>query len=260
MNYKLSFSTASLFPRYSLDALRMIQDSGFLYAELMPQCYEEIKASFARAILDEIKIKIASVHFPLVLFSIFYNPYPGAVKESRKLVDNITEMAEMLDSEVIVIHPPRLDNETIRKLFHDAIIDNIRYLCEVSQKHGIKIALENMPNGGRTLEELQNIIKEIDHENIFPMLDTTEAMESDQNPINMLKRMNLIHIHISDYDTGKKHLIPGEGKIDWSEFFNILKKKQFAGFITVEPSYKYLIENPVEKMVKVRVFLEKLLR
>ena len=103
---KLSFSTAGLFPRETIDSLKLIEKAGFHYAELMPQCARETKPEFAEVILKSVNLTVGSIHFPLVFFSVFYNPYSGMVKEAEKLIDDLTKMAEVLGSKVIVIHPP----------------------------------------------------------------------------------------------------------------------------------------------------------
>lgn len=258
MKMNLSFSTAALFPRNSLDSLKIVEEAGFQYAELMPQCMEETKPCFAKEITSRVKIKVASIHFPLVFFSMFYNPYPGMMREAKTLIDNITALAGTLGTEVIVIHPPYFGNETTKKLFYAPIMDNMRYLCEKSKENGVKIALENSPKGGRTPEEMLQVIRAVNHENIFPMLDTTEAVESDQDPVEMLKKLDVIHIHASDHKGEAKHILPNEGDLDWVKIVSILQEKGFSGFFAVEPSYRYFLEEPVEKMKAVLKFLTNL--
>ncbi len=93
---RLSFSTAALFPRDTLESLKLIESAGFHYAELMPQCRRETKPDFAYEILQNVRIKVGSIHFPLVFFSIFYNPYPGMIAEARELIDDLLRSAATL--------------------------------------------------------------------------------------------------------------------------------------------------------------------
>jgi len=257
---RLSFSTASLFPRDTIDSLKLIEIVGFQYAELMPQCFKETKPDFAKKLSREINIKVSSIHFPLIYFSVFYNPYPGILSEARNMVNDLTAMADILESEIIVIHPPYFNDEVIESVFYDPVIENMRYLCERSKEYGIKVALENSPKGGRTPEEMLEIIDKIGHENLFPMVDTTEAVESGQDPIEMIKALEIVHIHASDHKEGKKHVPPGEGSLNWGEIVSMLREKNFSGLFTVEPSYRYFLKDPVERMRSTLRFLERLLR
>lgn len=259
MKMNLSFSTAALFPRESLDSLKIVEKAGFQYAELMPQCMEETKPHFAKKVMSEVKVRVASIHFPLVFFSTFYNPYPGMVREAKALIDDVTAMAGALGTEVIVIHPPYFGGDkTLEKLFYAPVMDNIRYLCEKAKENGVKIALENSPKGGRTPEEMLQVIRAVNHENIHPMIDTTEAVESDQDPVEMLKKLDVIHIHASDHKGEAKHILPNEGTLDWVKILSVLREKGFSGFFTVEPAYRYFLEEPVEKMKTVLEFLTSL--
>lgn len=258
MDFRFSFSTAALFPRNSVESLKLIAEAGFHYAELMPQCLEETKPHFAREVRSHVKLKVASLHFPLVFQSVFYNPYPGMVKEAKNLIDDITALAGDLAAEVIVVHPPYFDDEVIESLFYNAVMDNMRYLCEKASKNSVKIALENSPKGGRTVEEILRTIHEVGHDNIFPMLDTTETAESGQDPVDMLRRLDVIHIHASDHKGNLKHIPPGEGDFDWVKIISVLREKRFSGFFTVEPSYRYFLANPVEKMKNTLRFLSSL--
>ncbi|RKX46682.1 MAG: hypothetical protein DRP27_00670 [Thermotogae bacterium] len=255
MDFKLSFSTAALFPRNSVESLKLVEEAGFHYAELMPQCLEETKPRFAKEIKTHVKLKIASVHFPLVFQPVFYNPYPGMMKEAKNLIDDVTALAGDLAAEIIVIHPPYFADEVVESLFYTPVMDNMRYLCEKASRNGVKVALENSPKGGRTVEEMLQMIHAVGHENIFPMLDTTEAVESGQDPVDMLKRLDVIHIHASGHKGKVKHIPPGEDEFDWMKIILVLCEKHFSGFFTVEPSYRYFLEKPVEKMKNVLKFL-----
>jgi len=70
---EVSFSTAALFPRDTLDAMRLLKKAGFNHVELMPQCLYETGPEFAEEAVNT-GIGAGSIHFPLVFFSMLYNP------------------------------------------------------------------------------------------------------------------------------------------------------------------------------------------
>ena len=250
---KISFSTAGLYPRDTIEALKIIKDCGINYAELMPQDISETTTDFAKEILGkDIGIKVSSIHFPLILSSFYYNCYPKMQKTTRKIIDGLIEIAELLGVEILVSHGlPLFKDGYKKKLFYTAILENINYLANKADEKGINIAIENGPNyNTRTPFSHNDFIKGFSQKNIGAVIDTTEALEAKQDIFDFLKNVdNIIHFHVSDFAKDKgKHLIPGEGKINWRKFFSELNAKKFNGYVVIEPLYRYFLENPEEKI------------
>jgi sugar phosphate isomerase/epimerase len=258
---KICFSTAGLFPRPTLEALQLIAEAGYDGAEIMPQCGYETTPRFAFEITRTKGIPaICSIHFPLIFFPIFYNPYPKAREESRLLVRDVVAMAERLQSSVIVIHPLSDLPPEKKALFTAPVQENICFLCERAAKSGIRIAIENSPTSPcRTPEGMKAYLSSLNCPNVFPMLDTTEAMECGIHPTEFLRLLDVIHLHVSDHsDSRGKHLPPGKGDINWTEFVSLLKKKNFQGCFVVEPEYTYFLKQPEELLRETLNFLRNL--
>ncbi len=260
---KVSFSTAGLFPRDTLDALKLLENCGIGYAEVMPQSPYEVKEGFGREILKRLdRLRIASIHFPLVFFSAFYNPYEGMIEYTHSLVDDICKLGKMLEVKVIVIHPSPIFEERYKnELFKPVILDNTRYLCDKCKEYGIDIGVENGPNGeGKTPDGLERYIDEVGRENAGATIDTTEAYEAHQDVFEFVSKSNVIHMHLSDHDLhDKKHLPLGEGAIDWMKLIKVLKDREYKGYLTIELLYKYLLDSPEEVIKKNAEFLNDLL-
>ena len=250
---RISFSTAALYPRDTIEALEIIKDCGINYAELMPQDISETTTDFAKEIIEkDISIKVSSIHFPLILSSFYYNCYPKMQNTTRKIIDELIETAELLEVEVIVSHGlPLFKDEHKEKLFYPTILENINYLANKADEKGINIAIENGPNyNTRTPFSHNDFIKVFSQKNIGAVIDTTESCEAKQDIFDFLKNVdNIIHFHISDFAKDKgKHLVLGDGEIDWQKFFAELEAKRFKGYMVIEPLYKYFLENPKEKI------------
>lgn len=250
---KISFSTGGLYPRLSIDAFRLIEAAGYTIAEFMPQCTYETTPAFAKEV-KKLNVTVDSIHYPLVFFGILYNPYPGMVREAKIFNNNLVNMGAGMGARVIVIHPAGAD-KTIDPAVHESIL----YLCETAEKAGIKIVLENHPKGGRTPEELTEAAKMIGHKNLELMLDVTESWECDVDPVDFVNKLDLAHLHLSDFSNSKKHLPPGEGDVKWNQFFAALKKKNYNGNYVIEPVWRYYTENVEQKLVEGRKFIEKFL-
>lgn len=252
---KISFSTAALYPRDTLRSLEIIKDCGINYAELMPQDISETAIDFAKEILERnIDIKVKSIHFPLMLFSFFYNCYPKAQNTTKKIIDELIKAAEILEVEVIVSHGlPVLKDNHKKELFYPVILENINYLVDGASKRNINIAIENGPNYNTAAPfPLNNFVSSFSQKNIGAVIDTTESCEAQQEIFDFLKYVdNIIHFHISDFAKDKgKHLILGEGGINWGKFFSELNAKNFNGYVVIEPLYKYFLQNPEDNIKK----------
>lgn len=245
---RISFSTAGLYPRTSIEALSLLNDTGYKEAELMPQCFYETTTDFAKE-TKKINIRVSSIHFPLVFFGMLYNGYSGMIPEAKKLSENIAEMGRIMDTEVVVIHPMIMLQSPYKVKFKETILNNLRYLCDACQKADIKVALENNPRGGDSPQELKKAYDMINHENLVYMLDTTEAHESNQNPLDFIELTTPEHLHLSDFSNVSKHLPIGEGIIEWEKVFSMLKQKQYNGIYVIEPSYRFY-DKDVEKKLK----------
>lgn len=253
---RISFSTAGLYPRKSIDALKLIEQAGFAEAELMPQCLTETRPEFAREVA-RLNLRVSSIHFPLVLFSMYYNPYPLMMDECRALIDDLVEAGRIMGTEIIVIHPfPSMEGFR-KELFEKPVMENLRYLCEKGKTAGITIALENNPHGeGRTPEELLKAVERVENNNIKPMVDTTEAWEADIEPSEFISKVPVVHLHLSDHEDDIKHLPPGDGISNWDKIIESVKAQEYKGIHVIEPAYRYYLEEPIEKLRKAREFIE----
>ncbi|MEM1552140.1 MAG: sugar phosphate isomerase/epimerase family protein [Candidatus Bathyarchaeia archaeon] len=247
----IAFSTAALFPRPTLTALELIQACGFPFAELMPQCRHETRPSFAIMFArKKFRVEIWSVHFPLVFSPIFYNPYNTMQQEAAILIKDIVRMSAALGAKIIVIHPPNDMPEDLKRLFERPIIQNIRRLCDNAAEHGIAIAIENSPSSQcKSPTGMLKFLSTLEHENAYPMLDTTEAVEAGYDPVDFLQTIDPIHLHVSDHSATAQHLPVGEGLIEWEKFFRVLRAKHYSKGLVVEPAYRYFLSYKKEKEI-----------
>jgi len=171
---------------------------------------------------------------------------------TRKIIDKLIKAALLLRVEVIVSHGlPIFINDYKEILFYPTILENMNYLANKADKKGINIAIENGPNyNTRTPFSHNDFIKGFSQKNIEAVTDTTKSCEAKQDIFDFLDNVDkIIHLHISDFAKSKgKHLVLGEGEIDWQKFFVELEVKRFKGYMVIEPRYKYFLENSKEKI------------
>lgn len=251
-NNRYSFSTGALFPLESEDALRLIGDAGFGNAELMPQAFGDI-ADEAVKRYDGCNVHIASIHYPLALFSMLYSAHRSMSEEGRRYAAGLIRFARRMGTEFIVIHPTYAYEGDMKEILEPRILGNIRFLYDLCEKNGITLAMENYPVGvGRYPESLEQYIRSLDMPGMKPMVDTTEVIEGGGDPVDFIGKLSVTpcHLHLSDYKEGRKHLPPGSGSIHWEQVFAVLRERDYHGYYTLEPSYRYYLKEIARNLAR----------
>jgi sugar phosphate isomerase/epimerase len=253
-----SFSTAALYPRDSADSLSLIARAGFGCAELMPQCFADAGDAFA-ARAGGTGVRIGSVHYPLAMFGMLYNAHSGMCAEARGFGRRLVRLCTRLGASVLVIHPhdPPKDPAS-RGTLEAPIVDTIVDLAEACCAAGVTLAMENCPKGpGRDPASLLAYLAFFaGRARIFPMVDTTEAVEASVDPAVFIAAVHPVHVHLSDHAGEAKHLPAGEGSIDWTAVRRSLAG--YRGLYTLEPSYRHYLVDPEPKLERALAFVARL--
>jgi len=117
----------------------------------------------------------------------------------------------------------------------------------LTDQFGLELAIETIPctradplsNVRRAIERDARCVVALDTEFLALHNQLEEALKTDWLWQNNLVR----HVHIKDYDGGayspdnyRRYLHPGEGCIDFTQFFAVLKQRRFSGYISLEAS------------------------
>jgi len=171
-------------------------------------------------------------------------------EKSIMLIKTRIRLLGEIGVKVIVIHPGGwYENQSGKE---ERINNSIRSLVQITsfaKSHNVKVAVENLPSGfiADDTSTLQRIIEETRKEtglngSIGICLDTGHANLTN-NLVDYLKYFSrdilTMHIHdnhgnnnIDPRNAGDdKHLLPGNGIIDWKMFFDNLDKSYNGGFI-----------------------------
>jgi sugar phosphate isomerase/epimerase len=156
-----------------------------------------------------------------------------------------------MGTEYIVIHPTSEYSGELKTVMEEGVKDNIRYLGERCREKNITLAMENYPTGvGQFPATLDAYVREWNMPNMRPMVDTTEVIEGGGEPIAFIEQLAAppCHLHLSDFSEGKKHQPIGTGEIDWPRLFKLLKERNYAGYYTLEPSYRHYLSDIPAKL------------
>jgi len=242
--YKYAFSTAALYPFASEDALNLIGRAGFKYAELMPQAFSDVSDDFAARAL-ETGVQVSSVHYPLAMFAMLYTSHPAMVEDGRKFSRDLVRLCRKLGASILVVHPHVPSSPQFRAILEEPVLKNLVYVADLCRECNITLAMENSPKGdGNTGKGLLSYISSFGgHPAIQPMVDTTEACEAFQDPVEFIKTVRPVYVHLSDHKGEQKHLPAGQGSINWNAVKDALALIGYNGYYTLEPSYRYYLED-----------------
>jgi sugar phosphate isomerase/epimerase len=254
-------STAAFFPRDLERTFGVLAQQPWRGIELMPQAPSECRPEFADYLntLGGGRFVFCSIHFPQILDPFLYNPYPTAFKYGQQLCHNLAELACVLGCSTIVVHGP-WENMS-NGIFLKATLSNLRLLCDVSLKYDVIVALENTTSSpyGRAPQAMLDFAKVIDRPNLGFTVDITHAYQMGQNPMIYIQSLpEIAHIHASDFDTatGKGHMPPGQGVVDWSAIIGTLHERGFAGNFILELLPKTLGDDPVQTLQECTALLD----
>ncbi|RMF90352.1 MAG: sugar phosphate isomerase/epimerase [Methanobacteriota archaeon] len=143
----------------------------------------------------------------------------------------------------------------------DNFRDSMERVGEHARERGITINIEPEPEKLlRTPEQLLRFIDEIGIPVFKGVADLSHAIALDMTPVEYMERMegHLNHVHVDDGRYGQhphRHLIPGEGDVDYHEVFEYLESIKYHDHVSVELNQH--TEHPCEAAKKTMDFLRK---
>ncbi|MFQ5801221.1 MAG: sugar phosphate isomerase/epimerase family protein [Candidatus Hydrothermarchaeales archaeon] len=139
--------------------------------------------------------------------------------------------------------------------------DSMSKIGEYASGKGVTINIEPEPEKLlRTPRQLVEFIEEIGIPAFGGVLDLSHAIALDMTPVECIEEMegHLNHVHLDDAKYGQhphKHLIPGEGDINYREVFEYLESIKYHDFISIELNQH--TEYPKDAAKKTMEFLRK---
>jgi sugar phosphate isomerase/epimerase len=235
MMIRVGMGTICAYPLPLETAFRISRDLGYDGVEVMVTGDPKTRdaATLAR-LAERYEQPILSVHAPVLLLTSFVWSRDPEVK-----LEKTAELAATLGADSVVVHPPFRWQAGYAGSFE-------RIVREVSQRHAIQVAVENMfpwkiarrslkaysPTPDPTLLDVDTMT-----------LDFSHASLSGRDSLELALAMGpkLRHIHLCDgsgsLDEGKvfdEHLIPGRGTEPVAEVLEYLAKTGWTGTIAAE--------------------------
>lgn len=169
----------------------------------------------------------------------------SSINEIKKSID----LANSLDSEIIVVHPGKIP--FLGKNYEDKIYkkskESFEEIANYGKEMGVLACIENMPKiEGFMYLDLNKLNQLVEELEIAMTLDIghahTAGFTAEECYFDSIK-----HIHIHDnFGNEDSHLALGEGNFDLNQFFNIFSKNKYNGQYIIEVNNKESINKSLD--------------
>ena len=215
-----------------------LRESGIAAVEISKKYneYDGIDYKTVGALSRQYGVGVWSFHLPFSLLddisALDREIYQKTVARHRELIERGSE----LGTQRFVLHPsaePIRPEEREEKI--KLSMQALDMLAEHAATCGAVIAVEDLPRTclGNTAEEMLRLISANDKLRVC--FDTNHLLQGSIADFMQKLGDKITTLHISDYDfIDEKHWLPGEGGIDWVEFYRMLTAIGYDGVFMYE--------------------------
>lgn len=252
---EIGISTGFFYEKDLIESLPMIQKCGFKILELWAGAsewgrythynwHEKKYTHDLKKKLEELGLRVSSAHAPfseeLDLSNLDETQRRVAVDECCKVMDVLI----FLEGEILVVHPAvktfDLNNHEEKTRRIDQAVKSVSEIAEQAKMKKCKIAIENMiPHVlGGEISVLQQLIGNHRETSLGICFDSSHAnLWKSPSLAEYLKSISpyLLTTHLSDnYGDTDDHFPPGDGEINWTGIFRIIRESGYQGVLMFE--------------------------
>ncbi len=254
---KVGISTAAFYPTHlTEEALDRIAALGFRTVEIFLQSDSEYTEAFGEELAKrtcDLGLNVHSIHLYAYYFDL-WSAYPRMRAETQGRFRRLLEIAARLGAQALTWHGLRyaVDNPRLVSAFFESAV----WAGRQAQEAGLMLCLENVSWCYlRTPEHVATIRRA--NLPVGFTFDTFQAGESGTEHTALIRAMNadrrLYTVHISDYAPGaSRHLLPGQGILDWEGILGALQRSGYTGPLILEPAHV----QELDALLKARTFIE----
>lgn len=254
MSVRLAFST-NAFKKFPLEyAIRSIAEVGYKGVELLcdvphayPPLFGEEQIKETKKLLAELNVGISNLNaFTLYAIGDVYHPSWIEDDEHRRMerlrhTINCINLAKHIGAPNISTEPggPILQEISDRRTLEKLFIEEMLVAEGAAQKAGIKILIEPEPkllleNSSQFLHFIKNFSTDFVGLNFDIGHFYCVGEEIEKLIYNLADYTS--HFHLEDISAARihRHLIPGQGAIDFRAVFKAIEGVGYHGYVTVE--------------------------
>lgn len=233
---KFGFRTGSMGADVA-DAMRRIKACGYDAVEiclepapLRPGTLTQEAAERIRKTADALALTVASVSFHADR-----EEMDARVRQTLAAVD----AAAWLGAGVLIVNAERaVEDPAAREEQFARVVDRMAHLCALAEKGGIRIAVEPEPLlviAG--VDDMLRLVEAVGSPALAVNLDIGHAEVTEGDVPAAVEQLGelIVHTHIEDIaDRVHKHLVPGEGHIDFRAVFDAFARVEYDGVHTID--------------------------
>ncbi|MBC7287049.1 MAG: sugar phosphate isomerase/epimerase [Armatimonadetes bacterium] len=183
----------------------------------------------AQRMLEQARVQAYSYHPPFGTEYMLTSPDPQKLCDAVEMNKRHMQAAAALGAKHYILHPSARIQQADRALAVKSFRHGLRELVAVADELDLFINVENMPDPsaflGSQLDDLMWLVDAGDSDRVGVCLDTGHAYLCGYSMADAVaavgQRLFTIHWHDNDR-TGDQHSLPGNGTINWREFFEAL--------------------------------------
>ena len=161
-------------------------------------------------------------------------------------VHSAISVAEKLGARFVVVVAGRATYGVRKKNAWRWATEGLKDCAAYAEGKGIQLGLEHLTplegNVVMTLDDVLQMLEDVNSPGLVALLDTGHVGIMGESLADHVFQLGekLGHIHVDDNDgTCDDHLPPGLGTINFDPFFAALKKVDYQGYLSVEPSIAF---------------------
>lgn len=161
-------------------------------------------------------------------------------EENIRKFERVISMAEIFDVGLVVTASGYLHGKAPSKEMETRFLDALERLAGCAEDNNVTIALEPEPEKFlRTPSQVVRYIEATGSDAVKTVCDLSHAIALNMTPMEFISEMQdyLVHVHVDDALYGEhphRHLIPGEGDVDYRSVFTFLEDIKYGGWLSIE--------------------------
>lgn len=227
--------------------LRLLNKIETNYIEIVDDGYHTLDKQKVTALIETAQSSTFkyTIHCPFADINLA-SPSKPMLKASLKRLEQSMQYANRLNAELWILHPGMITGIT---QFYPGIewkqnIQSINKLAKTAKEYDLRVAIENLPQKYGSImkspQDFQRLYQQTEPNDIGIVLDTGHAnLEAQIDPFLTQLPNKIYELHLSD-NMGEQdqHLGIGDGKINWQNLVQSLKRINYSGIIMVESIFK----------------------
>ncbi len=190
-----------------------------------------------------VKDMIASRGFEISALSAhldYITPNKELREENIRKFERVITLAKMFDVGLVITASGYLHGRPPSKAMEVRFLDALERLAGCAEENNVTIALEPEPEKFlRTPSKVVRYIESTGSDAIGTVCDLSHAIALNMTPMEFITEMQdyLVHVHVDDARYGEhphRHLIPGEGDVNYRDLFTFLEDIKYDGWLSME--------------------------